>query len=277
MRYTNGAALPSELIESELFGHEKGAFTGAAARRKGKFEQANGGTLFLDEIGDMSANVQAKLLRALEERRIERLGGDESIPVDVRIVSATHRALEEEIEKQNFRADLFYRLRVVTIDIAPLRERREDIPLLATAFARDAADRHGLPERPIARDTLKKLIEYSWPGNVRELRNAVERAAIMSEGAELNAIDIGTQPSKSASADASLNGGLVVPYTSDFRDDRREFERRYIARCLEEAGGNVTRAASVLGMHRQSLQHKLRELGLGRRYVAVGADNGGQE
>jgi DNA-binding NtrC family response regulator len=270
----NCAALPTELIESELFGHEKGAFTGAAARRKGKFEQANGGTLFLDEIGDMSANVQAKLLRALEERRIERLGGDESIPVDVRIISATHRELEEEIEKQNFRADLFYRLRVVTIEIAPLRDRREDIPVLAAAFARDAAERHGLPERAISRETLKKLMEYDWPGNVRELRNAIERAAIMSEGEELNAIDIGAQSSqKSAAAfgDDSLNGGLVVPYTSDFRDDRREFERRYIARCLEEAGGNVTRAASVLGMHRQSLQHKLRELGLGRRYVAVGS------
>src|SRR6476469_3769373 len=137
----NCAALPTELIESELVGHEKGAFTGAAARRKGKFEQANGGTLFLDEIGDMSANVQAKLLRALEERRIERLGGDVSIPVDVRIVSATHRALEEEIADGNFRADLFYRLRVVTIDIPPLRERREDIPVLAETFLKIATER----------------------------------------------------------------------------------------------------------------------------------------
>src|SRR5713226_4791592 len=268
----NCAALPSELIESELFGHEKGAFTGAAGRREGKFEQADGGTLFLDEIGDMSANVQAKLLRALEERRIERLGGSDSIPVDVRIVSATHRALEEEIATGNFRADLFYRLRVVTIDIAPLRERREDIPLLAAAFARQAVERHGLPERPLSREALRRLMEYDWPGNVRELRNAIERAAIMSEGDELNAIDITDEPTKKASVtaiDSPVNGDLSVPYTSDFRDDRREFERRYIARCLEESGGNVTRAASVLGMHRQSLQHKLRELGLGRRYVAV--------
>src|SRR5947199_1130897 len=190
----NCAALPHELIESELFGHEKGAFTGAAARRKGKFEQADGGTLFLDEIGDMSANVQAKLLRALEERRIERLGGDESIAVDVRIVSATHRALEEEIAEGNFRADLFYRLRVVTIDIAPLRERLEDIPLLATTFAQQAAARHGLPERPLDRDALRKLIEYDWPRNVRELTHVTERAAIMSEGNELNAIELRDPP-----------------------------------------------------------------------------------
>jgi two-component system, NtrC family, nitrogen regulation response regulator NtrX len=268
----NCAALPTELIESELFGHEKGAFTGAAARRKGKFEQANGGTLFLDEIGDMSANVQAKLLRALEERRIERLGGDESIPVDVRIVSATHRALEEEIASGNFRADLFYRLRVVTIDIAPLRQRREDIPVLAAAFAEEAAQRHGLPNRPLSREALRKLMEYDWPGNVRELRNAVERAAIMSEGDELGALDLGDETMVDrvvVPSGGSPNGSLTVPYTSDFREDRREFERRYIARCLEESGGNVTRAASILGMHRQSLQHKLRELGLGRRYVAV--------
>lgn len=276
----NCAALPSELIESELFGHEKGAFTGAAARRHGKFEQADGGTLFLDEIGDMSANVQAKLLRALEERRIERLGGTESIPVDVRIISATHRPLEQDIAAGNFRADLFYRLRVVTIEVAPLRERREDIPLLADTFARMAAERYNLPLRPIAQSALRRLVEYSWPGNVRELRNIIERAVILAEGDELTARDLpeevmggGVRP-RPGDAEAEEDM-LEVPFTADFRSDRREFERRYIARCLEESGGNVTRAASILGMHRQSLQHKLRELGLARRYVSVAT--GGQD
>src|SRR5919107_2690714 len=194
----NCAALPSELIESELFGHEKGAFTGAAARRRGKFEQADGGTLFLDEIGDMSANVQAKLLRALEERRIERLGANESIPVDVRIVSATHRPLEQEISNGNFRADLFYRLRVVTVEIAPLRERREDIPMLAESFARAAAERYNLPVRLIGQSALRRLIDYEWPGNVRELRNTIERAAIMAEGDELTARDLPEEIKKGA-------------------------------------------------------------------------------
>ena len=273
----NCAALPSELIESELFGHEKGAFTGAAARRRGKFEQADGGTLFLDEIGDMSAGVQAKLLRALEERRIERLGGTESLPVDVRIVSATHRPLEQEIELGNFRADLFYRLRVVTIEIAPLRERREDIPLLAEAFARAASERYNLPARPIAQSALRRLIEYDWPGNVRDLRNTIERAAILAEGDELTVQDlpeeVKTDARKTTARPLEFEteaGALSVPFTADFRVDRREFERRYIARCLDDSGGNVTRAAAMLGMHRQSLQHKLRELGLGRRYVTVG-------
>jgi DNA-binding NtrC family response regulator len=277
----NCAALPSELIESELFGHEKGAFTGAAARRKGKFELADGGTLFLDEIGDMSANVQAKLLRALEERSIERLGGSDSIPVDVRIVSATHRQLEQEIERGNFRADLFYRLQVVTVEIAPLRERREDIPGLAESFARQAAERYNLPPRTLAPAALRRLVEHHWPGNVRELRNTVERAMILAEGDEVRAKDLpdgigggGAAPATKAAAPRSEEGdALAVPFTSDFREDRREFERRYITRCLEEAGGNVTRAAAVLGMHRQSLQHKLRELGLGRRYVAVEQDD----
>ena len=271
----NCAALPSELIESELFGHEKGAFTGAAARRQGKFEQADGGTLFLDEIGDMSHNVQAKLLRALEERRIERLGSNDSIPVDVRIVSATHRPLEQEISAGNFRADLFYRLRVVTIDIPPLRDRREDIPMLAETFARGAAERYDLPLRQIAQSALRKLIDYDWPGNVRELKNTIERAAIMAEGDEITAEALPDEiiPSiQKSSAAESDDGALRVPFTAEFREDRKEFERRYISRCLEHTHGNVTRAAEILGMHRQSLQHKLRQLGLGRRYVSVGGD-----
>jgi DNA-binding NtrC family response regulator len=271
----NCAALPSELIESELFGHEKGAFTGAAGRRQGKFEQADGGTLFLDEIGDMSANVQAKLLRALEERRIERLGGTESIPVDVRIISATHRPLEQDIATGSFRADLFYRLRVVTIDVPPLRERREDIPLLAESFAAAAAERYNLPVRTIAPAAMRRLIDYSWPGNVRELRNAIERAVVMAEGEALLPKDLpeeighDRQHRGAGPGEAEDASTLVVPFTAEFRADRREFERRYIARCLEETGGNVTRAAIILGMHRQSLQHKLRELGLARRYVSI--------
>ena len=273
----NCAALPAELIESELFGHEKGAFTGAAARRQGKFEQANGGTLFLDEIGDMSANVQAKLLRALEERQIERLGSNESIPVDVRIVSATHRPLEQEISNGNFRADLFYRLQVVTIEIPPLRDRREDIPLLAEKFASAAAEKFGLPLRPIAPSALRRLVDYNWPGNVRELKNAIDRAVILAEGSELTAHELPSErrdgPEATDVSGDGASGGLNVPFTADFREDRREFERRYISRCLEHTQGNVTRAAEILGMHRQSLQHKLRQLGLGRRYVSVGSDS----
>lgn len=271
----NCAALPSELIESELFGHEKGAFTGAAARRLGKFEQANGGTLFLDEIGDMSANVQAKLLRALEDRRIERLGGNDTVAVDVRIVSATHRPLEQEITNGNFRADLFYRLRVVTVEIPPLRDRREDIPLLAESFARLTAERYNLPARPLAQSALRRLIDYTWPGNVRELRNTIERASIMAEGKELTASDLPDEifdkafRASDATSELSSIDDLAIPFTENFREDRREFERRYIARCLEVSGGNVTRAATMLGMHRQSLQHKLRELGLARRYVSI--------
>ena len=274
----NCAALPSELIESELFGHERGAFTGAAARREGKFEQADHGTLFLDEIGDMSSNVQAKLLRALEERRIERLGANDSIPVDVRIVSATHRPLEQEITNGNFRADLFYRLRVVTVDIAPLRERREDIPLLVETFTRLAAERYELPQRSLSQGALRRLMEYNWPGNVRELKNTIDRAVIMADGDEIAPKDLPDEITAGISKDGIIENsdaeidGLRVPFTADFREDRREFERRYISRCLEYTQGNVTRAAEILDMHRQSLQHKLRQLGLGRRYVSVSGD-----
>jgi DNA-binding NtrC family response regulator len=269
----NCAALPSELIESELFGHEKGAFTGAAARRRGKFEQATGGTLFLDEIGDMSPPVQAKLLRAIEERAIERLGGNDTIPVDVRFVSATHRPLEQEIAENRFRADLFYRLRVVTIELPALRERKGDVPILADRFNRQASERYNIDFRPIGQAVMRRLIDFDWPGNVRELRNIVERAAIVAEGKEISLSDLPGDLSARADtlalSDSVNPADLAVPFTADFRADRREFERRYISRCLEETSGNVTKAASLLGMHRQSLQHKLRELGLGRRYVSL--------
>src|SRR6266404_57233 len=271
----NCAALPSELIESELFGHEKGAFTGAVGRRKGKFELASGGTLFLDEIGDMSMNVQAKLLRALEERAIERLGGSGLIPVNVRFVSATHRPLEQEIVDNSFRSDLFYRLRVMTIEVPPLRDRREDISILADRFNRLASERYNIDFKPLSRPALKRLVEFPWPGNVRELRNTIERAVIMADGVEISVDDLPDEfggRSGPAASTGVEEARLAVPFTADFREDKREFERLYITKCLEETSGNVTRAAAVLGMHRQSLQHKLRELGLARRYVSIDSE-----
>lgn len=280
----NCAAMPSELIESELFGHEKGAFTGAAAQRKGKFEMANGGTIFLDEIGDMSLNTQAKLLRVLEERRVERLGSSTSIPVDVRVISATNRDLSKAVAEEKFRSDLYYRLRVVQIDLPPLRQRREDIPLLAESFLQTYATRYGLKCTEISPDAMKRLVAFDWPGNVRELRNAIERSVVLADGNVLNTEDLPaeiaakTEFSKAAvvierSTPSITNtigeesDALQIPFLDDFREARREFERAYIERCLIETGGNVTRAAEKVGMHRQSLQQKLKDLGLTRRYV----------
>ncbi|MEP7343592.1 MAG: sigma 54-interacting transcriptional regulator, partial [Acidobacteriota bacterium] len=277
----NCAALPSELIESELFGHEKGAFTGAAGQRKGKFEQAHGGTIFLDEIGDMSLNTQAKLLRVLEERKVERLGSSHSIPVDVRVVSATNRDLSKAVAEEKFRADLYYRLRVVQMDLPPLRDRREDVPLLAESFLQTYAKRYGLKCTEISADAMKRLAAYDWPGNVRELRNAIERSVVLADGKSLKADDLPEEinsaksaPSKSAVTFqrdaqplADEASTLQIPFLDDFREARREFERAYIERCLVETGGNVTRAAEKVGMHRQSLQQKLKDLGLTRRYV----------
>lgn len=272
----NCAALPSELIESELFGHEKGAFTGAAAQRKGKFELADGGTIFLDEIGDMSINTQAKLLRVLEERKVERLGSTHPVPVDVRVISATNRDLAAAVANEKFRADLYYRLRVVQIDLPPLRERRDDIAMLAQHFLDRCAEKYGLKCKIIARETMARLLAYDWPGNVRELRNAVERSAVLADGSQLEPgdlpeeirarrVEIVRSTAKTPPADAD---SLAVPYLADFREARREFERAYLERCLVETAGNVTRAAERVGMHRQSLQQKLRDLGLTRRYVA---------
>ncbi len=277
----NCAALPSELIESELFGHERGAFTGAAGQRKGKFESASGGTIFLDEIGDMSLNTQAKLLRVLEERKVERLGGSHSIPIDVRVISATNRDLAAAVAEEKFRADLYYRLRVVQIDLPALRDRREDISMLAENFLQTYAKRYQLKCSEIGAEAMKRLVAYDWPGNVRELRNAIERSAVLADGKTLRPEDLpeeigSAQPSQKTAETfqrSSQTGAgeaadvLSIPYLADFREARREFERAYIERVLAETGGNVTRAAERVGMHRQSLQQKLKDLGLTRRYV----------
>ena len=279
----NCAALPSELIESELFGHEKGAFTGAANQRKGKFELASGGTIFLDEVGDMSMATQAKLLRVLEERSIERLGGSQLIPVDVRVISATNRDLSAAVAAEKFRPDLYYRLKVVEIQLPPLRERRNDIPQLAAEFLRSSAERFNLRCVEIGRETLSRLVAYDWPGNVRELRNVIERSAVLADGPEMEVRDLPEEVrarrvevvrtgGNSDSVSDTRNEGdsaLNVPFLNDFREARREFERAYIERCLVETGGNVTKAAEKIGMHRQSLQQKLKDLGLARRYVTA--------
>ena len=272
----NCAALPSELIESELFGHEKGAFTGAAGQRKGKFELADGGTILLDEIGDMSLSTQAKLLRVLEERSVERLGGSQPISIDVRVISATNRDLAAAVAAEKFRSDLYYRLRVVEINLPALRERKEDIPQLANHFLRGYATKYALKCTSIGSGAMARLVAYDWPGNVRELRNAIERSAVLTEGDELRPEDLPeeirarrVEVVRSTPSDSETDEALNVPYLADFREARKEFERAYLERCLVETGGNVTKAAERVGMHRQSLQQKLKDLGLTRRFVSA--------
>ena len=252
----NCAAISRELVESELFGHERGAFTGATARRVGKFEAAAGGTIFLDEIGDMPLDTQAKVLRVLEERRVERVGGNSPLEVDVRVVAATHTDLEGDLARGRFRQDLYYRLRVVEIVMPPLRERREDLPALADRFLAKHAERTHTPRRRLSAGALAALSTHAWPGNVRELRNAIEQAAVLAEGPHIEAWDLrlGAQHERAAAPSGS------------FADEKRrvidEFERRFLTRALEAHGGNVSRAAEAIGMVRQSLQQKLRELGI---------------
>jgi DNA-binding NtrC family response regulator len=261
----NCAALPENLIESELFGYERGAFTGAAQQRKGKFELASGGTIFLDEIGDMNPVTQAKVLRVLEGRKIERLGGSHSIDVDVRVISATHRDLPAEIAAGKFREDLYYRLRVVTLDLPALRGRKQDIPVLVDTFVAQFGARHNRNAK-MSRAALDMLCAYDWPGNVRELRNAVERSLVMCRGNEITSGELPeeicerTRPVPGANTQ-SENGFLGE---SDFREAKRQFEIVYLKRKLEEHRWNVSRTAAVVGLHRQSLQEKLRELGIER-------------
>jgi two-component system nitrogen regulation response regulator NtrX len=261
----NCAALPENLIESELFGYERGAFTGASQQRKGKFEMASRGTLFLDEIGDMNPVTQAKVLRALESRKIERLGGSQSIEVDVRLISATHRDLAAEIAAGRFREDLYYRLRVVTIEIPPLRAHKEDLPLLADAFLAQLGERHGRRVR-LSGEAMELVNRCDWPGNVRELRNALERSLVMSKHDVIAAADLPEEVRANAGSVAAPREGAGNSFMceTDFREAKRQFEITYLKRKLEEHRWNVSKTAAEIGLQRQSLQEKLRELGIQR-------------
>jgi two-component system response regulator AtoC len=242
------AALPESLLESELFGHEKGSFTGAYAQKKGKFEFANGGTLFLDEIGEMSANIQVHLLRVLEEKEFTRVGGNEPLRVDVRVISATNKDLRKAIEKQEFREDLYYRLNVVNIELPPLRERKEDIPLLAEHFLNKFASENRKEITGFSPDAIEFLLDYDWPGNVRELENAVERAVILAQDSIITAADL---PQESMS--------LTSPATP--RKSLKEVEKGHILNVLRETGENYSAAARILGISRMTLYKKAREYG----------------
>jgi DNA-binding NtrC family response regulator len=253
----NCAAIPENLLESELFGHEKGAFTGAIGRRVGRFERASGGTLFLDEIGDMSLALQSKILRALQEREIERVGGASPVPIDVRIVAATNRDLSEAVREGRFREDLFYRLAVVTLNLPPLRDRGADLDLLASHLVARYAREHGRPIRAMAEEVFTVLRAHHWPGNVRQLRNAMERAVVMAEGSVLLPQHL---PADVASPQNAARPAATdeVPLCT-----LEEMERRMIRRALSETGNNLTVAAERLGIHRNTLRRKIAEYGLG--------------
>ncbi len=252
----NCAAIPEELIESELFGHRKGSFAGAVEDKPGRLLKADGGTLFLDEVGDMSLKTQAKVLRALDEQRFAPLGAEELIQVDVRVVASTNKNLEEEIERGNFREDLFYRLNVIPFYVPPLRERIEDVRLLADHFLREFTTAYGRKPKEMADEAFRALEEYPWPGNVRELRNLMERIVIMNPQTRIDARHIPLDRSRRAVFDRSLNrfGSLY--------EVREAAERDYIFKKLEEAKGNVTRTAELLGLERSHLYRKMKALGI---------------
>jgi len=256
----NCAAINRELVESELFGHEKGAFTGADSRRVGRFEAAEGGTIFLDEIGDMAPETQAKVLRVLEERKLERVGSTKPIDVDVRVLSATHRDLEAEVKSGQFREDLYYRLKVVSIELPALRERAEDIPGLADRFLEQLATRLGRERKRLSGAALAALATYGWPGNVRELRNVIEQAAVMTAGDEIEPADLNLGRGDTVAVATGVD--LSLPFSDAKRATVEDFERSYLLRALREHDGNVSRTAASIGMVRQSLQQKIRELDL---------------
>ncbi len=250
----NCAAIPEELIESELFGHVRGAFTGAANDRRGRFQQADGGTLFLDEVADMSLKTQAKVLRVLEEQRFERVGDATPISVDVRVLAATNKRLESEIKEQRFREDLYFRLAVIPLEVPPLRERRQDVPILIDHFL-DHFSREGGRRKKLDAAAAQRLVDYPWPGNVRELRNLAERLMIMAPGPVIQLRDLPAQMRGDSTDRLRL---LLDEDFGTLKEAREAFERRYIERHLVECEGNVTRTAEVLGLERSNLHRKLK-------------------
>jgi two-component system, response regulator FlrC len=249
----NCAAIPEALLESELFGHEKGAFTGAVARRIGRFERANGGTMFLDEIGDMSLPLQAKILRVLQEREIERVGGAAPVAVDVRLVAATHRDLEQDVKEGRFREDLYYRLAVVTLSLPALRERGDDLRALAEHYLALYAREYRRPVQAISREALTLLRAHHWPGNVRQLRNVMESAVLQADGPVLLPSHLPID-SLQPRTEVAIEGSPLLTLS--------ELERRHIGRVLAESGGQMNIAAEILGIHRNTLRRKLSEYGI---------------
>ena len=251
----NCAAIPEELIESELFGHRKGSFTGASEDKVGKFQKADGGTLFLDEVGDMSLKTQSKVLRVLEEQRVERLGSNEPITVDVRVIAATNKKLEDEIGRNAFREDLFYRLNVIPFYVPALRERIEDMPILAAHFLAEFCEAYGKKPKEFTAPAMEVLLSYTWPGNVRELKNLVERLVIMSPAQKIEPHHLPPELFRGASKSPQK------PYES-LQEARSAYEREFVLRKLEENRWNMTKAAEALGLERSHLYRKMRSLGI---------------
>ncbi len=256
----NCAAIPDTLIESELFGHEKGAFTGATAMKRGKFEQADGGTIFLDEIGDMSLATQAKVLRVLQEQEFQRVSGAKTIRVDVRVIAASNKNLKEEIKKGSFREDLFYRLNVIPLHVPPVRERKEDMPLLVEHFLMEFSREYGIKPKKIAEDVIKIFQEYNWPGNVRELKNIVERLMIMTKSPVIAISDI----PKSLKSDISHQDSAAhgAKRYSSFKDAVNDFEKEYITTILKENEWNISKTADILQLDRSHLHRKIKALNI---------------
>jgi len=255
----NCAAIPEDLIESELFGHERGAFTGATAMKRGKFDLANEGTIFLDEVADMSLKAQAKVLRILQEKKFERVGGNKLIPTDVRVLAATNKDLEKEMEEGRFRQDLYYRLNVIPLRIPPLRERKEDIPLLADRFTKDFALKEGETEKQVTDEVIAVLMKHNWPGNVRELKNIIERLVIMTPSSVISKCDLSPLFEDVKAQVAPLEPDITA---DTFREAKQDFERQYIIRKLREFDGNISRTAEAIGLERSNLHKKIRSYGL---------------